>query len=372
MLQYNEQYNRLSNQFEQGKNRELPETGIEIEFFRFHSQSDMEQGGTLQLHDNRITENFSFEYPVFTPSQRAKSEDAIVLLHGLNERKWDKYLPWAETLCHNTGRPVILFPIAFHINRAPHAWSDPRNLTSLLNIRRERYAGEPTISYANLALSERICQKPERFYLSGRQTWTDMTVLFEEIKTGRHPLFKEGTQIDLFAYSIGAFLSQVALMANQKELFSDSKLFMFCGGSIFRSMDGISRNIMDKPAFEKMQHYYNDLFGNEATPTWKKDNAFHAFLQMIAPERFKNEREKLFDRLKKRIRGIALEKDFVIPFSGVKEALGEKTTAETYQLLDFDFRYSHENPFPAKSDHPEAVNAAFSKVFSQASAFLAS
>jgi len=44
--------------------------------------------------------------------------------------------------------------------------------------------------------------------------------------------------------SIGAFLSQVVLMANQKNLFSDSRLFMFCGGSIFRSMFGVSRSIM--------------------------------------------------------------------------------------------------------------------------------
>lgn len=369
-MNYNERYIELNSCFRQGEDCHLDETGIDIRFFRFHSLSSDGRGGTLNNADNNISENFSFEYPVFTPSGKPKQEEAILLLHGLNERNWNKYLTWAEFLSNNTGKPVILFPIAFHINRAPVTWSNPRSLISLLNFRKEKYTGDRTISYANVALSERISQNPERFYLSGRQTWADLTVLFEEIKTGRHPLFKEGTNIDIFAYSIGAFLSQVALMANQKGLFSDSRLFMFCGGSIFRSMSGISRSILDKPAFEELQQYYIYIFGNEAWPVWERDNAFNAFLQMISPERFRSEREKFFTRLKEKIRGIALSNDLVIPYHGVLEALGRKTAESAIQLLDFPFPYTHENPFPHNSKDTTSVNNAFTHVFSQAAEFL--
>jgi hypothetical protein len=239
-----------------------------------------------------------------------------------------------------------------------------------LNFRKEKYSGDHSISYANVALSARISQCPERFYLSGRQTWADLTVLFEDIKTGLHPLFKEGTQIDIFAYSIGAFLSQVALMANQKGLFSDSRLFMFCGGSIFRSMFGISRSILDKPAFEKLQQYYIHFFGNESTPVWNRDNAFNAFIQMITPERYRSEREKFFTCFKERIRGIALSNDLVIPYHGILEALGKNNAESAIQLLYFPFSYTHENPFPYNSKDTTAVNNAFTNVFSQAAEFL--
>lgn len=371
MINYNERHIALNSNFKQGVDCHLDETNIDIRFFRFHSNPDNDDEGTLQHSDDNIVENFSFEYPVFIPTGQSKHSDAILLLHGLNERKWNKYLSWGETLSYNTGKPVILFPIAFHINRAPLTWSNPRSLINLLNFRKEKYNDEPTISYANIALSDRISQNPERFYLSGRQTWADLTALFEEIKTGRHPLFKEGAKIDLFAYSIGAFLSQVALMANEKGLFSDSKLFMFCGGSIFRSMEGSSRNIMDKPSFEKMQHYYNHIFGNESIPVWKRDNAFNAFRQMISPDRFRSERENFFTRFKERIKGIALANDVVIPYHGVLEALGRKNAESTIQLLDFPFPYTHENPFPHTTKDTTSLNNAFTNVFSQAVEFLA-
>lgn len=371
MKSYNERYIELNNHFQQGMDCHLEETGIDIRFFRFNSLSINERGGTLPQTDNHIIENFSFEYPVFTPSGKSRQEEAILLLHGLNERNWSKYLPWAEYLCFNTGKPVILFPIAFHINRAPVTWSNPRSLINLLNFRKEIYTDDRSISYANVALSDRISQSPERFYLSGRQTWADLTVLFEEIKNGRHPLFKEGSGIDIFAYSIGAFLSQVALMANEKGLFSDSKLFMFCGGSIFRSMFGISRSILDKPAFEKLQQYYIYHFGNEEAPIWERDNAFNAFFQMITPERLRSEREKFFARFKEKIRGIALSNDVVIPYHGVLEALGRKNAESTIQLLDFPFPYTHENPFPHTTKDTTSLNNAFTNIFSRAVEFLA-
>lgn len=368
MTNYSERYTELNNLFQLGNDTKLPGRGLEIRFYRFNSQPCREEGDLSQQTLN-IRENFIFDYPVFLPEGAARSEKAILLLHGLNERSWSKYLPWAEQLALLTGRPVILFPIAFHINRAPLDWSNPRSLTNLLNIRKRHYEGDRSVSFANVALSERITQSPERFYLSGRQTWADLTTLFEEIRCGRHPLFNEGCRIDIFAYSIGAFLSQVALMANEKQLFSDSKLFMFCGGSIFRSMCGISRSIMDSAAFNRMQDYYVNRFGCEQENRWYRDSAFEAFFRMIIPERLQGEREAFFTRIHNRIAGIALAKDSVIPYHGVREALGIETTHSVIKLEDFPFNYTHENPFPSQSKDQSALNEAFGNLFSRAASF---
>lgn len=368
MTNYSERYTELNNLFQLGNDTKLPGTGLEIRFYRFNSQPCQEEGDLSQQTLN-IRENFIFDYPVFLPEGAARSEKAILLLHGLNERSWSKYLPWAEQLALLTGRPVILFPIAFHINRAPLDWSNPRSLTNLLNIRKRHYEGDRSVSFANVTLSERITQSPERFYLSGRQTWADLTTLFEEIRCGRHPLFNEGCRIDIFAYSIGAFLSQVALMANEKQLFSDSKLFMFCGGSIFRSMCGISRSIMDSAAFNRMQDYYVNRFGCEQENRWHRDSAFEAFFRMIIPERLQSEREAFFSRIHNRIAGIALAKDSVIPYHGVREALGMETTHSVIKLEDFPFNYTHENPFPSQSKDQSALNEAFGNLFSRAASF---
>ena len=50
----------------------------------------------------------------------------LLLFHGLNEKDWDKYLPWAHALARATGKAVLLFPTAFHMNRAMGHWSDHR------------------------------------------------------------------------------------------------------------------------------------------------------------------------------------------------------------------------------------------------------
>jgi hypothetical protein len=369
-MNYNDRCIALNNSFKIGVDTHLEESGIDIKFYRFNSAWCDDEKETSQ-QTIAINENLSFDYPIFSPEGSNRHEKAILLLHGLNERNWSKYLPWAEYLALQTGRPVILFPIAFHINRSPQTWSNPRSLTGMLNFRREKCIDDRSLSFANVALSERISQNPERFYLSGRQTWGDLTTLAGNIKDGQHPLFKEDCKIDIFAYSIGAFLSQVTLMANEKNLFSDSKLFMFCGGSIFHSMYGISRSIMDRLAFNKLQDYYVHHFGSEKENRWQRDNAFYAFFRMILPSRQKTERENFFSQIRSRIAGIALEKDTVIPYHGVCEALGTETTKSAITLLDFPFPYTHENPFPQQTKDQVSLNNAFNQIFSRAVEFFA-
>ncbi|MDC7124719.1 MAG: DUF6051 family protein, partial [Spirochaetales bacterium] len=71
----------------------------------------------LEWSDRSIAENNKFRIPVLIPSTKSKNKKATFLIHGLNEKHWDKYLPWAVRIMEETSSPVILFPIAFHMNR---------------------------------------------------------------------------------------------------------------------------------------------------------------------------------------------------------------------------------------------------------------
>lgn len=372
-MNYVELNTHLISNFKLGKELMTESTGTMIRFYSFQSTNFL--GGdekSIDPFDKSIQENISFTYPVFVPKKVRQPSKAILLMHGLNERNWNKYLTWANYLCTYTGKPVILFPIAFHMNRSPISWSNPRDLQAIIYKRKLEYGNERSISFANAALSERISEKPLRFYSSGRQSMFDLTLLFREIKSGNHPLFREDTQIDIFSYSIGSFLSQITLMTNPEKLFTDSKLFMFCGGSIFSSMFGESRSIMDKPAFNRLMDFYTHDFDADKDKYLVQDNGFQSFFSMISPDKNEKSRLDFFKKMGSRIAGISLQKDIVIPYEGVKKALGEQLAKLQVRNIDFDFEYTHENPFPATGKaNPLEINQAFNTVFSEAAAFLA-
>ena len=372
-MNYTQRYQELNAQFQLGNNIELKKSEVDIQFFPFKSLALLSNNEKTIINPNdaSIDENQSFVYPVFKPRKMRISKKAILLMHGLNERNWNKYLTWAEYLCEKTEKAVILFPIAFHMNRSPFSWSNPRVLQSILDMRRKTVGEDRSLSFANIALSERITEKPMRFYSSGRQSMADLTQLFSEIKQGSHPIFAENTEIDIFAYSIGAFLSQITVMTNPDNLFSDSKLFMFCGGGIFSSMLGESRSIMDKAAFKRLFSYYMKDFEVEAAATSLLDKGFESFFSMISPEHNQAEREGFFQRLGSKISGISLAKDVVIPYRGVVQALGTECAKARIKLMDFSFPYMHENPFPVGNTiDSKQVDNSFSTIFSEASLFL--
>jgi hypothetical protein len=371
-MKYSQRQIELNAQFQQGIDSYLGESDINIRFCPFISTAPyLDEKELISAEDTMILENLSFTYPVFLPRKIKKAGKAILLLHGLNERNWSKYLTWAEYLCQAIGTPVILFPIAFHMNRSPLNWSNPRALQSLMDLRRKHNGNDRSLSFANIALSERISEKPSRFYSSGRQSIHDLAQLFKEIKQGSHPYFAENAQIDIFSYSIGSFLSQITIMTNPDGLFSDSKLFMFCGGSIFSSMFGESRSIMDRPAFARLLQYYMNDFPAEAKPSSISDRMYESFLSMISPDKNKARREEFFKQLGNRLEGISLKKDKVIPYQGVVEALGTDNAKSSISLLDFSFPYSHENPFPIGNKlESSEVDASFNQIFERAAQFL--
>ena len=371
-MKYSQRSNELNTQFLFGTDIHLIESNIDIRYFSFQSASeaDLNENSTCISNDKTIVENLSFVYPVFMPRGLHQADNAILLLHGLNERNWNKYLTWAEYLCSKTGKPIILFPIAFHMNRSPESWSNPRALQSIMDMRRQTNGPDRSLSFANVALSERISENPYRFYSSGRQSICDLSTLFTQIKGGKHVLFKENTQIDIFAYSIGAFLAEITMLANPLGLFSRSKLFLFCGGGIFSSMVGQSRSIMDKKAFHILYDYYLNRFNNSVTKKIPTDKMFESFNTMISTERNKLDREHFFSQFGNNLKGISLKNDKVMTFQGIPQALGENCAIHHITQLDFSFPYTHENPFPVSGlvDSTE-VDAGFLTVFSEIAEF---
>ncbi len=362
--------------FHMNNNVYLPDTKVNIRFFTFESTFNFGMASQVSqsaLVDGSITENLRFAYPVFSPKASNKRKEVIVLLHGLNERSWDKYLCWAESLALQTGKAVILFPIAYHMNRSPLLWSDPRCMSMLVRKRQEIAYGSRSLSFANVALSERLTEDPARFYTSGRQTIEDLQVLSKTIFDGAHPLFEKGTILDFFAYSIGAFLAEIVLMTNYQKLFDRSRLFVFCGGAIFNHMFGESKLIMDKKAYDHLMDFYKQGWTEpEKAASVLTDDARQAFDAMILPDFQRDKRESFFKKLGNRILGVTLKKDRVMPYEGVLACMGSSAAKSRFEVLDFPYSYTHETPFPTNSNiSAETLNACFLQVFSKAAHFLA-
>ncbi|MFR1236426.1 MAG: DUF6051 family protein [Barnesiella sp.] len=340
-------------------------------------QSQMKGAGFCSVSDDEIQENREFVYPVFRPVSRSKSNSAIFLLHGLNERSWEKYLTWADYLCRNTGRAVILFPIAFHMNRTPGYWTNPRYIIPWVMARRQQIADLSNSTFVNMALSSRLSEHPVRLYISGRESAYNIWQLVGDIVSGGHLLFEKNTQINIFAYSIGALLSQVLLLANPDKLFDSTKLFMFCGGSIFKRMNGNARDIMDKDAFSRVQDYFMHTFTDRKKEPMlsrflKNDTLENAFRTMLKAETYKELRESFFEKAKSRIHILALQKDMVMPTNGIHEAVGDNNYDDMVEELDFPFQYSHQNPFPLNNNKDSSlIDQAFQMVFGRAASFLA-
>lgn len=374
-MSYSARFQELSSQFKIGKNTEIENAGISVVFFPFKShRSFTGVSGEMNsfIISDSVEENEVFEYPVFVPSDVRRHNEVILLLHGLNERNWSKYLPWAEYLCKHTGKAVLLFPIAYHVNRSPHSWSNPRFLQKILDLRRTLHGNDRSLSFANVALSERLSHNPQRFYSSGRQSFDDIVKLIGDIKAGKHPLLDRKTKFDVFAYSIGAFLSQVLFLNNPNDYFSESKLFMFCGGSIFNSMCGESRSIMDKKSYEQLFEYYQTGFWAEKIAVNTGDEVMASFYSMLTPDNEKVKRTSTFRQMRERISGVSLALDKVIPYHGVVQALGHDCASKTITLLDLPYEYTHEVPFPVvKQADSRDVDEAFLQVFRRAAGFLA-
>lgn len=200
--------------------------------------------GSLLMPDCDVESNSRYRCLFMQPAGSAP-RGLILLLHGLNEKRWEKYLPWARRLVRQT---VLPFPIAFHMCRTPAPWSDARRMAKVSAARRSAFPAISASSFSNAAISSRLHMLPQRFFWSGLQAYEDILFLLRELRCGRLAGLPAETRVDLFAYSIGAFLSEILLMADEAGLFTSSRLFLLRGGPMLDRMNPTPRYILDSEA----------------------------------------------------------------------------------------------------------------------------
>ncbi|HPS13325.1 MAG TPA: DUF6051 family protein [Prolixibacteraceae bacterium] len=375
-------YSYAKNYDEQKEEIKMP-SGHVVLNFSFHSDYSFDftrKGlfrGDLFYHElvrSKVPENSEFIYPVMVPDPKRTYDRAILLFHGLNEKNWDKYFVWAGYLAQMINCPVIMFPLAYHINRVPKSWSDPRVMSEIASTRIKN--DDPVNStFANAALSTRMQFHPELFIYSGLQSCHDVIRLVDDIRNGNNQLLTKDAHIDIFSYSIGAFFSQILMLANPGNRFGASKLFIFCGGPTFDLMNGNSKYIMDSVAFksllelkhrQKLKQIKKKVFSTQDSTlmeTWQGLDL------MMYCNRGRKKRESLFEKLSDRIYAVMLEKDAVMPVDGVIRTLrGKKKRIEVpVEVIDFPYNYSHEQPFPLGDDKIQnLVDRCFTVVFEKA------
>lgn len=380
MINFQEQYQSLKAQFSlENDYIKLHDSEVDIFVYDFKSEfsltqeNDVSEADAFQLQASSIELNESFRYPVFVPRNRTASLDAIVMMHGLNERNWDKYLVWAHYLVEKTGKAVILFPIAFHMNRSPLSWQNPRQMRQVAKHRSEVDESSNTTSFLNAALSSRLNDKPEQFFISGAQSYQDVTHLVHLIKEGAHPLFDTTVSVDFFAYSIGAFLSEILFISNPKELFTHSKLFIFCGGPTFDKMNGVSKFIMDRIAFGRLRHLFLNHTRRQIRKQIKQQGMrkfgrmWRSFTAMLRMDKRSRHRKQFVKQYNNQLLAVALKQDKVMPPEAIYSTLNFGKYQTPVEVMDFPFTYSHENPFPVgKKSNGADLDKAFESVFAKA------
>lgn len=410
-MHYYEKYNRLKNLFSQTEDSLfIKEFDILISNYQFESPAahilpgntkyfcdihskpfDVINGESLRtlgyedsykelfLHDQSISSNYNFTYSVIKPSDTGKFSNAIILFHGFNEKKWDKYLPWAVDLSKRLNTPIILFPLAFHMNRASPEWSDKKLMHKASKIRSLNKPSNTNSSYVNAAISTRLESNPQRLFWSGLQAYYDTVKFFKLIKSGTHPDFKKDTSINILSYSIGSFFSLIMMMADPEKLFSETKLFCFCGGATFDRMNSVSKYILDNQASVVLQAYYSEQLNSnfideERLSHYISSEHFEEsyFKTMLNYHHFLPRREARLKEISPRISALALEKDDVVPPEEVLNTLQGKyrNIPTPVKIRDFPFPYTHITMFNPMPMYADLVDETYGKFLDDISGFL--
>ncbi|MHA7944024.1 DUF6051 family protein [Formosa sp. 3Alg 14/1] len=326
----------------------------------------------VHIKDICVDENRFFKYQIIKPKGQAVAKNVIFLLHGFNERDWTKYLPWAQAICIGTGSHVVLFPLAFHMQRAPKHWSSKRAMYILSENRKKRYPNVVHSTLSNVAISMRLHAMPQRFIYSGLQTYYDFIQLIENFRSAYNPEISKDFKFDIFGYSIGGFLAQILKLTNYKNYFSDTKMCLFCSGTTFNRLSSVSKFILDSEANVALYSFLIEHFDKFL----KKDEILSHYILndhmegevfncMLDYQKKREFREELLKTYEDQIYGITLKKDKVIPSFEVINTLKGAYRDINIKVdeIDFDRDYTHENPFPTNTDCEAQIMNDFNMVF---------
>jgi hypothetical protein len=332
----------------------------------------------LKKNDAEIDENIHFRYHVIMPKGEQRSKHIILMFHGFNEKYWDKYLPWVEYICEHTGKSIVMFPIAFHMNRAPLAWSDSHGMYNVSQQRKQRHPEVLCSSLSNVAISTRLHNKPQRFIWSGLQTYYDVVDFVESVKAGKHPAIDADATIDFFSYSIGTLLGEILMMTDKNGYFSHSRYATFCGGPVFNRLSPVSKFILDSEADVSLYSYVVEHLESHMRLTPVLSHFMGDlpeginFRCMLNYKTLTQYREQKFRAMSDRFYAIALVHDEVVPPYEVVNTLqgAQRDIPIPVDVFDFPFKYTHENPFPVSTKFDEQVTEQFLFVFNKVCDFL--
>ena len=100
-MKYTEQHEQLKSCFDLNKDEiKIPDSPLRIVNVDFQSVPVISSSFAGYEEDLTIAENLRFRYPVFMPDSNARCDNAIIYLHGLNEKKLAK----APGRCHAVMR----------------------------------------------------------------------------------------------------------------------------------------------------------------------------------------------------------------------------------------------------------------------------
>ncbi len=333
----------------------------------------------IHIQDSEILENQCFTYRIFMPTPLQQTDHAIFLFHGFNEKNWDKYFPWAQFLAEQTGYAVILFPIAFHMNRTLSIWSEKRKMYQLCEKRKTLFPDVLKSSLTNVAISMRLHSRPQRFIWSGLQTYYDVIRFLDQVKAGENPYLAPQAQFHIVAYSIGCLLAEILKLTNHNDYFSATKLCMFCGGAVFNRLSPVSKYILDSEAnvalYSYMVEHIEKHMANDAHLKHYIDGPHpegHVFYSMLDYKVKREYREELFRRVHQDILAVTLKKDTIIPSYEVINTLQGvlRDIPIPVDIYDFPFCYNHVNPFPTTEKDREIIDEKFKQVFGRIAGFL--
>lgn len=333
----------------------------------------------LNKNDSEITENIKFRYHIMIPKDEKKSKDILFLFHGFNEKYWAKYFPWARYIIEKTGKTVVLFPIAFHMNRAPAIWSDTRKMYAISEKRKLRHPDIIGSSLSNVAISTRLHNNPKRLIWSGLQTYYDVIEFIKIIKADLHPAIHPDAQIDILSYSIGTLLAEILMMTNKNDFFSKSRLVSFCGGAAFNRLTPVSKAILDSEANISLythivEHLDSHIKNDKVLRHYLGGNYPEGlnFRSMLNYNTFIDSREDKFRQMKDRVYAIVLKNDSIIPPYEVVNTLQgiQRDIPIKIDFLDYPYKYSHIEPFPILEGIKEEVTECFKMTFDLVCDFL--
>jgi hypothetical protein len=231
-----------------------------------------------------------------------------------------------------------------------------------------------------VAISVRLHANPARFFWSGLVSYYDVVSLAKSVRAGERPEIDPAASFNFFTYSIGTFLSEIILFANEDDLFRDSKLVAFCGGPVFNRLSPVTKFILDSEANVRLysflvEHIEShrkadpelDAQLSDATPVGRN------FLSLLDYRVGLKHREERFRSMVERVYGLALAQDEVVPpYEIIGSFQGSQRDVKIpVDVLEPPYATRHEDPFPAAGPFKNQGLEFMDQVFRLAAAFLA-